>query len=175
MNPNRRHWVIGAGVAASAAVAGAGWALWRHGATAAVTGDNLWSMQFETPAGPPLVMAEHRGRPLVLNFWATWCPPCVHEMPALERFHRDFAASGWRVVGLAADQPAAVRDFLTRVPVSFPIGLAGFAGIELSRQLGNLGGGLPFSVLFSRDGNIVQRQLGETSDELLKHWVKGIG
>ena len=174
MSASRRQWLLGAGVAAAAVAAGAGWSLWRQRASLSA-GDDLWSMRFDTPAGPPLNMADHRGHPLVLNFWATWCPPCVHEMPALDRFARDNAAAGWRVVGLAADQPAAVRDFLGRIPISFPIGLAGFDGVELSRRLGNVGGGLPFSLLFGRDGRVLQRQLGETSYELLGDWAKGIG
>jgi thiol-disulfide isomerase/thioredoxin len=174
MSASRRQWALGAGVAAAAVVAGAGWSLWRQRASLPAD-DEIWSMRFDTPAGPPLNMAELRGHPLVLNFWATWCPPCVHEMPVLDRFAREHAAAGWRVVGLAADQPAAVRDYLARIPVSFPIGLVGFDAIELSRQLGNVGGGLPFSVLFGRDGTVLQRQLGETSDALLRDWAKGIG
>ncbi len=108
-------------------------------------------------------MAELRGRPLVVNFWATWCPPCVREMPELDRFHREFAPRGWQVVGLAVDNLAPVRDFLQRIPVGFPIGMAGFAGIEIGRALGNTAGALPFTVLLGRDGRIAQRKLGETT------------
>jgi hypothetical protein len=94
-------------------------------------------------------------------------------MPALDRFARDFADAGWRVVGLAADKPEPVREFLTRTPVSYAIGLADFAGIELSRRLGNLSGGLPFTLLFGRDGALLQRRMGETSYEQLAAWARG--
>jgi hypothetical protein len=92
-------------------------------------------------------------------------------MPALDRFHRNFASRGWRVVGLAIDQPAPVREFLARRPVTFDIGLAGVGGIELSRRMGNPGGGLPYTVLLDRDGSICQQHLGETSYALLAQWA----
>ncbi len=175
MKPDRRGWMLGAGVAAAAAAAGAGWALLRQRATMPESGAALWGLSFDTPAGMQLDMGRLRGQWLVVNFWATWCPPCVREMPALDRFQRDFAPRGWRVVGLAADQPAAVREFLARTPVSFEIGLAGLGGIALSQQLGNRGGGLPFTVLFGREGEVLQRRIGETRYEQLAEWAAAAG
>ena len=119
-------------------------------------------------------MAGFRGRPLLVNFWATWCPPCVREMPELDRFSRDFAGRGWRVVGVAADQAGPVLEFLRRTPVSFPIGLAGFAGVELSRKLGNLSGALPFSLLLAADGRVLHRKLGETRFDELASWASAL-
>ena len=176
MSSNRRGLMLAAGVATIAAGAGAGWSWWRDRDAAATDQDSavdaLWSSTFELPGGGHVAMASLRARPLVLNFWATWCPPCLREMPALDRFQRDF--EDWRVFGLAADQAQPVRDFLARTPVSYPIGLAGFAGIELSRRFGNHGGGLPFSVLFGRDGRIAQRHLGELDRARLISWAQGI-
>ena len=71
--------------------------------------DTFWQQQFDTPQGTPLAWSALKGRPIVLNFWATWCPPCVKEMPELDRFQREFAAKGWKVVGLAVDGPTPVR------------------------------------------------------------------
>ncbi|HET9822815.1 MAG TPA: TlpA disulfide reductase family protein [Burkholderiaceae bacterium] len=133
-----------------------------------------WSLSFDRPDGSRLSMAPYLGQPVVLNFWATWCPPCLREMPALDRFQREFRSIGWRVVGIAADKPQAVQAFLARVPVSFDIALAGFAGIELSRQLGNEAGGLPFTVIYERSGRIVRSHAGETRFEQLVSWVSGI-
>jgi thiol-disulfide isomerase/thioredoxin len=168
----RRHW-LGAGVAGVAAAAGVGWSLWRQRTTDAASA-GLWALRFDRPEGGELVMAEWRGRPLVLNFWATWCPPCVKEMPELDRFHRAFAGRGWQVIGLAIDGPTPVREFLARVPVGFPIGLAGLQGTELVRQLGNATGSLPFTVLFGRDAVPLHRKLGETDFEELSNWASGL-
>lgn len=166
---NRRQW-LGVGVAGVAAAAGAGWAIWRQQRQAQAS-DGLWALRFERPEGGTLAMAEFRGRPLVLNFWATWCPPCVKEMPELDRFHRDFASRGWHVIGLAIDGPTPVREFLQRVPVAFPIGLAGLGGTDLVRQLGNVSGGLPFTVVFGRDGVPLHRKMGETNYGELAAWA----
>ena len=172
----RREWL---GVAAVGALAAAGGAAWQRrsggSAPAAVPAPDepsgLWSSRFQRPEGGELVMASLRGRPLVLNFWATWCPPCVEEMPELDRFHRAWAGRGWQVVGLAVDGPTPVREFLARSPVGFPIGLAGFEGTGLGRQLGNDKGALPFTVLFDRAGQVVRRKPGKTDLAELSRWA----
>lgn len=174
MKSDRRGWALAAGVAAAAAAAGLGWSVWRQRATATGFEDQLWQASFETPQGTRLTMADLRGHPLVLNFWATWCPPCIREMPALDRFAREHASRGWRVVGLAVDQVQPVRDFLARTPVSYAIGLTGLAGIELSRRLGNTAGGLPFTLVFNRDGSLRKRHSGETHYDQLAAWAQGI-
>jgi thiol-disulfide isomerase/thioredoxin len=174
---NRRDWVI-AGAGAAAAAAGMGWQLLRSGGgsttpPAALDEATLafWQASFTQPDGQALPMAPLRGTPLVLNFWATWCPPCVKEMPELDRFARSFAQRGGRVVGLAVDNPTAVRLFLSRAPVSYAIGLAGFDGTDLSRKLGNSTGSLPFTAVFNGHGAVAQRKLGETSFDELTRWA----
>ena len=130
----------------------------------------FWSQSWESPDGQPLAAADLRGQPLLVNFWATWCPPCVEELPLLDQFYQSRRAQGWQLLGLAIDQPSAVRAFLARRPLSFPIGLAGLGGTELSRELGNSNGGLPFSVLFDRAGRLVERKLGRLHAEDLERW-----
>ncbi len=100
---------------------------------------------------------------MVLNFWATWCPPCIEELPLLDSFQRENAANGWQVVGIAADNAKAVKQFLAKTPLSFPSPLAGLAGVDLSRSLGNLGGGLPFTVVVNRKGDVALRHMGKLS------------
>jgi thiol-disulfide isomerase/thioredoxin len=132
----------------------------------------FWSRSWEQPDGRTLAAADFRGRPLLLNFWATWCPPCVEELPLLDQFFQSRQAQGWQVLGLAIDQPSAVRAFLVRRPLAFPIGLAGLGGTELSRELGNSNGGLPFSVLFDRAGRLVERKLGRLQSDDLERWQR---
>ena len=172
----RRDWIAAGGIGALAAAGGVAWNLRQSAGPAAPAGApadpaGLWSRRFEKPGGGELAMADLRGKPLVLNFWATWCPPCVKEMPELDRFHRAYGAKGWQVVGLAIDGPTPVREFLVKVPVGFAIGLAGFEGTDLGRQLGNDKGGLPFTVLFDRRGAAVRRKLGETNFDELSRWA----
>jgi thiol-disulfide isomerase/thioredoxin len=178
-NPGRRALI--AGVATVAVAAGAGFAWWRSrqappaaGAPASgldpAAAQQFWPLEFETPEGGKLAMASLKGKPLLLNFWATWCAPCIEEMPMLDAFYRQHTAKGFQVLGLAIDQPSSVRKFLERTKVSFPIGLAGFAGTELTKTLGNMAGALPFSVLFDREGRMVQRKMGKLTEADLQAW-----
>jgi thiol-disulfide isomerase/thioredoxin len=176
---NRRNWILAGATGTAAAAAGVAWRLAGQPRTPAAAPAVLdaattafWQTSFPQPDGQTLTLAALRGQPLVLNFWATWCPPCVKEMPELDRFARQFSAQGGRVVGLAVDNPKAVREFLQRAPVSYAIALAGFDGTELSRKLGNTTGALPFTAVFARSGALVQRKLGETGYSELQGWTR---
>ena len=169
---SRRH-ALYAGVATVAAAAGVGVALRRH-ASEAVTPDALqavWASEFDTPKGETLKLADFRGKPLVLNFWATWCPPCVEEMPLLDAFFRQNSFNGWQVIGLAIDQPSLVKRFIGQFPVEYPIALGGMNGSELGRLLGNAQGGLPFTVVFDATGNVKVQKLGKLSADEIKSWT----
>jgi thiol-disulfide isomerase/thioredoxin len=161
----RRRVVVAAGAVAAAAGVGAGWWARRGGADDDAVAA-LFAQRYQRPDGGELSLAPWRGRPLVVNFWATWCPPCVKELPAFDRFHREQQA--WAVVALAIDGPAQVREFLQRVPVSLPIGIAAVGGSDLMRALGNVQGGLPFTVLVDARGRVRWRHMGETTLEQLQ-------
>lgn len=156
-----------------AATAGAGLAWWRLTPKTARSQEieAFWSSRFEQPAGAELDLKALRGQPLLVNFWATWCPPCVEELPMLDAFSLEHAGKGFQVLALAIDQPSSVRRFLERQPLSFPVGLAGLGGMDLVRSLGNSQGGLPFSVFFNADGGIYRQKLGQLTPQDLRDWV----
>lgn len=169
---NRRS-ILYAGVAAVAAAVGAGVA-WQRQAGGSLSADalaQLWAVEFETPSGQTLSMKALQGRPLVINFWATWCTPCIEEMPLIDAFFRQNDSKGWQVVGLAIDQPSRVRQFLNQFPVDYAIGLAGLNGTELSKILGNDVGGLPFTVVLNANGDLIQRHLGKLTPNDIRKWV----
>jgi thiol-disulfide isomerase/thioredoxin len=179
----RRRRLLTAGVAAGALSTGLGVAWWRGSATPAAPRadagdtaaadplDTLWSLSLTRPEGGELALATLRGKPLLINFWATWCPPCLRELPEIDRFHREFGPRGWQVLGLAIDGPTPVREFLARVKVGFPMVLAGLEGTELVNHLGNPQGALPFSVMIDGGGRVLQRKLGETHFDELAGWA----
>ena len=170
---SRRLWLTGS-VAAAASAAGAGFAWWRSQPKAMDSGveQQFWSQSFETPDGKPVQLSAFKGRPLLVNFWATWCPPCVKELPMLSEFAAKQGGQGIQVIGLAVDKPEAVLRFLQRQPVQFPVAMAMQGGLGLSRALGNLQGGLPFTVLFDDKGQVRQRKIGELSREDLTSWAQ---
>ncbi|MFM1855278.1 MAG: hypothetical protein RLZ83_587 [Pseudomonadota bacterium] len=172
--PSRRSLLLFGGVGFAGALGGLVWQQQRDQAQAAVLDQAPWNLGFPRPDGSTLKMATLWGRPLVLNFWATWCPPCIEELPDLEAFHRDRSGRGWQVVGLAVDSPRAVAAFLAKQPLSFHIGLAGLEGTDLSRQLGNERGALPFTAVFDRQGRVVQRKLGQTHRAELEQWANSL-
>ncbi|TFY96348.1 TlpA family protein disulfide reductase [Ramlibacter humi] len=168
----RRNLVIG-GVGAAAALGGAGLAWWLESGApgpGSAPPAGFWDSRFDMPQGGELALASLRGRTMLLNFWATWCPPCVEEMPLLDQFQQK-SGNRWQVVGLAIDQPSAVRQFLARTPVRYPIGMAGLGGTELAKALGNLAGGLPFTVVLGPDGQVRQRRMGKLSAADLDSWA----
>jgi thiol-disulfide isomerase/thioredoxin len=170
MTPGRRR-ALAAAVGAGAAVGGAALA-WRHWLRPADDAASaLWAMQFERPDGGKLVMANFRGKPLLINFWATWCVPCIRELPALQRFQRDHAARGWQVLALAVDQPVPVLEFIARFKLDLTVALAGIEGLEWQRAMGNDKGGLPFSLVLDAGGRARQRKLGETTFDDLTRWA----
>ena len=169
----KRRQVVTSLVGTAAVFGGLGWG-WRHldGASnqPGPHETRWWQSRFERPDGGFLLPSEFKGKPLLLNFWATWCPPCIKELPMLDAFAREQAPHGWQVVGLALDNLKAVKQFLARFPIGFPIAVAGLDALDLSRELGNQGGQLPFTALWGRDGRLLCVKLGPVTQEDLNSW-----
>ncbi|MEY4341141.1 MAG: hypothetical protein RL541_645 [Pseudomonadota bacterium] len=171
LNTSKRKILLG-GVAVLATLGGFGLALRKQASRLDAEAEQaLWAAEFDTPEGQILKMQDLQGKPLVINFWATWCPPCIEEMPLLDTFFRQNASKSWQMVGLAIDQPSRVRQYLSQNAVSYPIGLAGMTGTNLGRLLGNAQGGLPFTVVLDGQGGVVQRKLGKLSKEEIQAWA----
>lgn len=180
MNPNtpssttsRRGWIA---AAAGLAIAGIGAGLtWRTSQRASLplseAEQSFWRQQFSQTNGQTFFVSTLRGKPLVLNFWATWCPPCIDELPLLNSFYSENKANGWQILGLAVDQKEPVDRFLTKSPLNFPVALAGFPGIEISKSLGNLSGSLPFTVVFNSDGQVAHRKIGRLTPADVSSWA----
>lgn len=180
---NRRNMLYGA-AAGMAGLAGAGVAWWKFqphevasgpakaGVASESASDAFWSLSFDTPEGKNLSMSSFRGKLLLVNFWATWCPPCVEELPLLDYFYQENRDKNLQIVGLAVDQPTAVRLWLQSKPLHFPVGMAGLGGTELSKSLGNLAGSLPFTAVFSATGELLHRKIGKVLPEDLAQWGK---
>jgi thiol-disulfide isomerase/thioredoxin len=165
------------GVAGAAALAGVGVAWWRSQPsgtrpdTVQILVPGFWDLQWEMPQGGVLPMRSLQGKPLLINFWATWCPPCVEELPLINAFYQKNRTNGWQVLGLAVDRLAPVQSFLKNMPLDFGVGMAGTAGTDLARGLGNLTGGLPFSVVVNSGGVVAQRKMGRLQAEDLDAWT----
>ena len=165
------YWVA----AGASAIGGAAYAWLQPGASAlSPVEQELWGLRITSPKGVPVQLSDFRGKKLLMNFWATWCPPCVEELPMLSRFQSEHAKHDWQVIGLAVDQAAAVSRFLQKTPVDFPVAIANKQGLDLSRKLGNDRGGLPFTVVLNRQGRVTQRKIGQLSSSDLENWVHQI-
>ncbi len=105
-------------------------------------------------------LAEWRGKVVVLNFWATWCPPCRAEMPEFVRLQYELGGQGLQFVGVAIDEPEAVREFLQENPVNYPILIGDEQAPAWADSLGNRLKGLPFSVVFDPAGQATHSQTG---------------
>lgn len=177
MTPRRRETLIlgAAGLAAAAAGFLVGPAFIQQGGHR--EGDSLLSAGFPDLDARTRRLSEWRGKVLVCNFWATWCAPCREEIPMLITMKEKYGLKGVEIVGIAIDNAAKVREFSGNYKISYPVLLGEAGGLELMRQLGNIGGGLPYTVIINGQGDLVQRKLGLLKqadlEGLLDSLVKG--
>lgn len=115
---------------------------------------------------------EWDGQVLMINFWATWCPPCRKEIPAFIKLQEKYMDKGFKIIGIALDEKQAVIDFTDPMGVNYPVLMAEQEGIALSKAYGNRLGVLPFSVIVDRKGNIIHRQRTELSFEQVENMIK---
>jgi len=115
---------------------------------------------------------EWDGQVLMINFWATWCPPCRKEIPAFIELQEKYKDKGFKILGIALDEKEAVINFTDPMGVNYPILMAEQEGIVLSKAYGNRLGVLPYTVIVDRKGNIVHRQRTELTFEQVEGMIK---
>lgn len=149
-------------LAAAAALAGFYYRLHGSQAGPAQAGaQQLFSQTLPNASGASEPLSRWRGRVLVVNFWATWCPPCVAEMPDLEALQQSLMTSNLQVIGIGIDSPSNIRDFAQKHHITYRLYVAGMDGTRLVREMGDENGGLPFTVVVDPDGRVVKTHLGK--------------
>jgi thiol-disulfide isomerase/thioredoxin len=130
--------------------------------------EQLWKTTPPGASGTSQPLAAFKGKPVVVNFWASWCGPCVKEMPALSAMQREYQKKGITFIGLGVDSEKNINDFLKKVPVDYPVYVTGFGGADLARSFGNNAGGLPFTVVIDSTGTVRETKLGEVNEAELR-------
>jgi peroxiredoxin len=114
-----------------------------------------------TTSGGPFKLSAHRGRVVMVNFWATWCPPCLEEMPAMERLYRQHKDAGFTLIAVSVDgDPALVGPFVARHRFTFPVALDTRMDLANSYTVR----ALPSSFIVARDGTLAALAIGP------RHW-----
>jgi thiol-disulfide isomerase/thioredoxin len=132
----------------------------------------LLSQTLKDANGQEQALSQWTDHALIVNFWATWCAPCVDEMPELSDLQHEISSQKIQILGIGIDSASNIADFAKKYRISYPLYIGGINGTELSRQLGNQGGGLPFTVIIGRDGQVKKTYLGRLKmDDLRKSLV----
>lgn len=122
--------------------------------------------------GQPRKLSEWSGKVQVVNFWATWCPPCREEIPLLIDAQRRFASDGVQIIGIAVDKPAEVANYRAAHGIDYPLLVNDAVALKMMDLFGNRSGSLPFTVILDRENRVVSRKLGafrgDELDKLLK-------
>ncbi len=173
---NRRQWIGIVGISLLALFAGVLTSQWifKTGLASDPAIKAFFANPWQTPDGKSVDTNEWRGKVLVVNFWASWCPPCVEEMPALDKLQREFSSQNVLFVGIGIDSPSNIREFLAKTPVSYPIVIGGLEGSNLSKQLGNAQGALPYTIVINAKGKATSSKLGKISEEELRSAIKSV-
>jgi thiol-disulfide isomerase/thioredoxin len=108
---------------------------------------------------------EWQGKILIINFWATWCPPCLKEIPEFIALQEQYSNKGLQFIGIAIDEPEAVNQYLNSTKINYPVLIGEDKGVALAHQLGNIVDTVPFTIVVDQHRQIIHRQPGEFSRE----------
>lgn len=128
----------------------------------------LFAANLPNENGVSQALSQYKGKIIVLNFWATWCPPCREEMPELSQLHTEYKNKNVVVLGVAIDELTLVKEFTKATPVSYPLFAAENEGMDLGSGLGNDKGVLPYTVIINSDGVVVDTYFGRINKGFLE-------
>ncbi len=170
----RRQWIIITLISLLALLAGVFSSHWisKTGLASDPAIKAFFANPWQTADGKSVKTEAWQGKVLVVNFWASWCPPCVEEMPTLDLLQKDFLQQNVLFVGIGIDSPSNIREFLKNTPVSYPIVIGGLEGSALSKQMGNTSGALPYTLIINSKGKAVYSKLGKISEDELRKAIK---
>ena len=131
----------------------------------------LTDFSFPDAADHVQAISQWQGKVLVINFWATWCPPCLQEIPEFIKLQAEYQHLGLQFVGVAIDDKQSVAAYLQGININYPILIAGDEGIGVSKQFGNILNAVPYTVIVNRLGQVIHRLPGEISREKLVELV----
>lgn len=154
-------------------VIGIGIGAWRLQAESAElpntnVSSSFFSQTLADSTGQPRSLKEWKGKILIVNFWASWCGPCVKEMPELSALQDSFNDHRIQIIGVGIDSIANIAAFAGKHRISYPLYSAENDGIQLSRDFGNKMGVLPFTVLLAPDGTVHKTYTGIKIEEIRK-------
>ncbi|MDB5762740.1 MAG: putative thioredoxin [Herminiimonas sp.] len=129
---------------------------------------NFFAQTLTDPQGASHPLIEWKGKALVINFWATWCAPCVQEMPELSALQTELTSKNIQIIGIGIDSTFNILEFSSKYKINYPLYVAGVSGTDLLHRFGNQAGGLPFTVLINPDGQVKKTYLGRLKLEELR-------
>ncbi|HYA75937.1 MAG TPA: TlpA disulfide reductase family protein, partial [Burkholderiaceae bacterium] len=133
--------------------------------------ERLYARSFDDAEGHLQALSQWRGQYLVVNFWATWCAPCVAEMPELDRLQRQFAGRNVAIVGIGIEGEQQVREFRDRLGLRLTLLAGGYDALSLARDFGDVQGVLPYTVLLSTKGEVLHSRAGALQSGQMQAWL----
>ena len=171
---NRRQWIIIVAISLLALISGVLTSQWiyKTGLASDPAVKAFFANPWQAPDGKTVDTQKWQGKVLVVNFWASWCPPCVEEMPTLDKLQKEFFQQNVLFVGIGIDSPSNIREFLEKTTVGYPIMIGGLEGSNLSKQLGNSQGALPYTIVINAKGKATYSKLGKISEDDVRSAIK---
>lgn len=150
------------------ALGAGGWLGWARLQPASTNIDALWATVLPDLSGKRASLAAFKGKPLIVNFWATWCGPCKEEMPDFQKLAASELGSSIQIVGIGIDNTDNMRAFSDKLGISYTLLDGGPGGLDLLTALGNQVGGLPYTLIVDATGRVIVKRLGRISYEELR-------